>query len=482
MIFPLIIIPITTLIFINFINYLFRANGLLFKYSIYGSSLSSLIKLITLLSMHINLAYSVIIWNEYPLVTNQYELLYPANSWFELSHNLNLPFIILSILILIIAVLTSWYSSVNTQLLLNLFLLIEICLVGAFSCTNLFAFLLFFEASAIPVFILMVYCGSDRRERIKASYYFIFFTLYGSISLLLVIINSYSWYQIQYFSDNNIFLSNYSLWLLLFIAFAVKIPLFPFHLWLPQAHVEASTATSILLAALMLKLGGYGVLKFMLPLFELKTHLFFRPLALIICIFGIIYGGLTALRQIDLKRQIAFSSISHMSFATLGIFTFVEVGSKGALYLMLSHGLTSAALFYLVGVLSERYHTRSIMAYGGLLNTMPIFSFFLILASLANVGFPGTSGFLPELFVLISIISMSPLLVLPTLLGMLLTTASTLILLLRLLFGHIKTLYSQSSYSDLSRIEFTILSYLSFWMIFMGLVDVLPETLPYILE
>lgn len=200
----------------------------------------------------------------------------------------------------------------------------------------------------------------------------------------------------------------------------------------------------------MLKLGGYGMLKFMLPLYNFYVHLYFRPAALVICIFGIIYGGLIALRQIDLKRQIAFSSISHMSFATLGIFTFTEIGVKGAMYLMLSHGLTSAILFYLVGILSERYHTRSILAYGGLLSIMPIFSFFLIVSSLANVGFPGTSGFLPELFVLVAVINMSPILVIPVLIGMLLTTASTLVMLLRLLFGHIKTLYSQSSYSDVS--------------------------------
>jgi len=212
----------------------------------------------------------------------------------------------------------------------------------------------------------------------------------------------------------------------------------------------------------MLKLGGYGVLKFMLPLFSVETHLFFRPFALLVCIIGIIYGGIVALRQIDLKRQIAFSSISHMSFATLGIFTFLEIGSKGALYLMLSHGLTSAALFYLVGVLSDRYHTRSIIVYGGLLNTMPIFSFFLILVSLANIGFPGTSGFLPELFVLVSIVSTSPLLLIPVLLGMLLTTASTLVLLLRLLFGHPKLIYIKSSYSDISRLENVILVILSF--------------------
>ena len=236
MIFPLFIIPFTTFLFINFVNYLFRASGLLFRYSLLGSSLSSLVKLVTLLSMQINLAYGVILWNEYPLTDKGFNLTYPANSWFELHHSLNLPFIILSTFILIIAVLTSWYSSTNSLLLLNLFLLIEICLVGAFSCVNLFAFLLFFEASALPVFVLMVYCGSDRRERVKASYYFIFFTLYGSISLLMVLVNAYSLYQVQYFSDS-VLTSKHAAWLLLFIAFAVKIPLFPFHLWLPQAHV-----------------------------------------------------------------------------------------------------------------------------------------------------------------------------------------------------------------------------------------------------
>jgi NADH-quinone oxidoreductase subunit M len=209
--------------------------------------------------------------------------------------------------------------------------------------------------------------------------------------------------------------------------------------------VEASTPTSIILAALMLKLGGYGVLKFMLPAFSIETHLFFRPFAILICILGTIYGGFVALRQIDMKRQIAFSSISHMSFATLGIFTLSDAGIKGSIYLMLSHGLTSAALFYLVGILSDRYHTRSIMAFSGLLTSMPVFSFFLIIMSLANVGFPGTSGFLPEVIILVAVISTMPATLFPILLGMLLTTASSLIFLLRLLFGHTKSLYSKSS-------------------------------------
>ena len=195
----------------------------------------------------------------------------------------------------------------------------------------------------------------------------------------------------------------------------------------------------------MLKLGGYGVVKFILPLFSVQTHLFFRPLALLICVAGTIYGGLCALRQIDIKRQIAFSSISHMSFATTGIFTLTEAGVKGSIYLMLSHGLTSAALFYLVGVLSDRYHTRSIVAFSGLLSSMPVFSFFLLFISLANVGFPGTSGFLPELIVLVGVVSTTSTLLLPILLGIFLTTASTLVLLLRALFGHTKVFYFKSS-------------------------------------
>jgi len=199
----------------------------------------------------------------------------------------------------------------------------------------------------------------------------------------------------------------------------------------------------------------------MLPLFSEEVHFYFRPLALFVSVLGVIYGGICALRQLDLKRQIAFSSISHMSFATVGIFTFTEAGIKGAVYLMLSHGLTSSAMFYLVGVLSDRYHTRSAMAFGGLLGVMPMFSFFIIIASLANVGFPGTSGFLPEILVLIGAMSSTPLILFPILLGMFLTTASTLLALLRLLFGHVKVYYVQSSFTDITKLEFFVLAVLS---------------------
>lgn len=438
----------------------------------------SLVKIVTLWSLFINLFYSLYLWKFFPaFILNK--IYYPSSiiigkvTVFEAQHVLSLPFVILSSFILIIALLTSWYSESNMLLLCSMLLLIELFLIGAFTCSSIFVFLLFFEASALPIFILISYCGSGRRERIKAGYYFLFFTVYGSLSLLLLIINFYSLSQITFFMEQSLQSNNHVLWLLIFIAFAVKIPLFPFHIWLPYAHVEASTSTSIILAALMLKLGGYGVLKFMLPLFTMETHLFFRPFAITICILGTIYGGFAAIRQIDMKRQIAFSSISHMSFATLGIFTFTNIGIKGSIYLMLSHGLTSAALFYLVGVLSDRYHTRSIMAFSGLLSTMPLFSFFLIFISLANVGFPGTSGFLPEFFILVAVVSSVPAVLIPVLIGMLLTTASSLVLLLRVLFGSAKSIYSTSYWLDVTKLECFVLFLLSSWILVFGLYDLL---------
>lgn len=207
----------------------------------------------------------------------------------------------------------------------------------------------------------------------------------------------------------------------------------------------------------MLKLGGYGLIKFMLPMFSAEVHGQLGLIAFAVCIFGCIYTSLAALRQVDLKRYVAFSSVSHMSFATAGIFTFTEIGTKGAIYLMFSHGLTSSAMFFLVGVLSDRYHTRAVTAFSGLFATMPVFSFFFIATSLANAGFPGTSGFVPEIEVLLGILSsnsaahgissnsgLNLVVVLFVLLGMLLTTTATLLPMLRMLFGHVKTVYFNS--------------------------------------
>jgi NADH-quinone oxidoreductase subunit M len=227
----------------------------------------------------------------------------------------------------------------------------------------------------------------------------------------------------------------------------------------------------------MLKLGGYGLIKFMLPMFTVETHQSLGLFAFVLCVFGCIYSSLAALRQIDLKRYVAFSSVAHMSFATAGIFTFTEIGIKGAMYLMLSHGLTSSAMFFLVGALSDRYHTRAVTAFSGLLATMPVFSFFFIATSLANAGFPGTSGFIPEIEVLLGLIEGSTnaaaTIILFTLTAMFLTTAATLLPMLRMLFGHSKTLYSSSSAVDLTKQESYIMLVLTLFVLVLGLYDIL---------
>lgn len=259
--------------------------------------------------------------------------------------------------------------------------------------------------------------------------------------------------------------------MLLFVAFAVKLPLVPFHIWLPYAHVEASTVASIILAAILLKLGGYGIVKYLLPFFALDVHLMYRPVILMLGVYSLIYSSFAAIRQIDLKRQIAFSSIAHMSFVTLGLFVSSDIGIKGSIFLMLSHGLTSAGLFFAIGLLAERYHTRSIMGFSGLIAVMPLFSGFLILIVLANIGFPGTSGFIPELFIMVGILASSPALLFPMLLGMFLTTVGGLILLMRLLFGHVK-FNGFGFWTDLVLNEFAIFGSLTFWLIVLGCYNI----------
>ena len=469
MLVTLIYIPIVTLIIIN-INLLIFKNVELYKsFKFIGVSFDKLIKIINILSINITLSYSLYIWIKYPTLNN----LYPSNSWMEGYNILNMPLVILSIFILLISILTIWYMNVNINLICIIILFLEICLTGAFLCNNILIFLFLFEASSIPIYILILYCGSDRRERLKSAYYFMFFTLYGSISLLLAIINNFGVEQIELFMDINSENLTKIIWLLLFITFAVKIPLFPVHVWLPYAHVEASTATSILLAAIMLKLGGYGMIKFMIASLNININIYFRNFAIWICIIGCVYGSLVAIRQIDLKRQIAFTSIAHMSFSTIGIWTLNDTGIKGMVYLMLSHGLTSAILFYKIGIISSRYHTRSVLAISGLSASMPIFSSIFLFASMANVGFPGTSGFIPEFIIITAAIKAIPLITIFLIFGMVLTTAGSFLVLLRILFGNNKYIIN----IDITKLEMIICLIIIIPIIIIGLLDILDSSI-----
>lgn len=257
------------------------------------------------------------------------------------------------------------------------------------------------------------------------------------------------------------------LWVLFFFGFAIKVPMFPVHIWLPEAHVEAPTAGSVLLAGVLLKLGTYGVLRFLIPLFPIASF-YFAPLVFLFSLLGVCYASLATLAQVDLKKIVAYSSVAHMSFVVLGLFGFNVQAISGSIFLMLSHGLVSGGLFFLVGFVYERYKTRLLPYYGGLVVLMPIYSFFFLLFSLSNMALPGTSSFIGEFLILLGLLPFNSVAVVISSLGMVFSAAYSLWLYNRLLTGSLKSLFVKL-YSDLSEREFVIISVLSFFVILTGL-------------
>jgi NADH-quinone oxidoreductase subunit M len=286
------------------------------------------------------------------------------------------------------------------------FLALEIILILFFSALNILVLYLTFESTLIPMFVIIGIWGGFRK--IKASYYFFMFTLLGSVFMLLGILIIWA----ETFSLDFINLITYKfnpnlesvLWLLFFIGFAVKVPIFPFHLWLPEAHVEAPTAGSVLLAGLLLKLGGYGFIRFCLTFFPYST-LYFSTYVSLFCILSVLFASFVAITQIDLKKLVAYSSIAHMNFGLLALFTMTKVGVDSCLISMLSHGLISSAMFISVDIIYRRFGTRLIEYYSGLTLIMPKYCFFLGFFCFSNIGFPGTSSFVGELLGFVALIS-----------------------------------------------------------------------------
>lgn len=278
------------------------------------------------------------------------------------------------------------------------FLVLETFMIGVFCALDLVLFYIFFEAGLIPMFIIIgVWGGADR---LYASFKFFLYTLLGSLFMLAAIVYMY----LVSGTTDIVRLESFEfasgaqtwLWLAFFASFAVKLPMWPVHTWLPDAHVQAPTAGSVILAGVLLKMGGYGLLRFSLPMFP-DASILFQPFVFVLSVVAIVYASLVAWRQTDMKKLIAYSSVAHMGFVTLGIFSFTEIGVQGAVFQMLSHGLISGALFLLVGVIYDRMHTREIAAYGGLVNCMPVYATLFMLFTMANVGLPGTSGFVGEI-------------------------------------------------------------------------------------
>nr|QJH88500.1 Nad4 [Pterocladiophila hemisphaerica] len=387
---------------------------------------------------------------------------------------ISLYFILLTTFLCVICVLLSW-NSIKFMLkeYLICFLMIEFFLIQVFIVLDIFLFYIFFESVLIPMFCIIGIWGS-RKRKISASYQFFLYTLIGSLFMLLGLISIYIQLgstDLQFIWTNSYLLKfPYILWFSFFISLAIKIPIVPVHTWLPEAHAEAPTSGSVILAGILLKLGSYGFLRILLPIFP-EASIYFAPFILVLSLLNIIYASLVTLRQIDLKKIIAYSSIAHMGFVTAGIFTFNLKGLEGSIFLMIGHGLVSSGLFICIGILYDRYLTRIVKYYGGLTQVMPIFSFFLFIFLLANMGFPGTCNFIGEFLILLSLINQNKIVALFALGGIFLSGAYSLWFFNKVMFGILKTKFFVK-FQDLSRREFYILCIFSFLIFVLGLYPI----------
>ena len=386
---------------------------------------------------------------------------------------ISIYFVLLTTLLIPLCLLISW-NSIKTLVkqYIICFLVMESALVLVFSVLDLVLFYVFFETILIPMFLVIGVWGS-RTRKIRAAYQLFLYTLLGSILMLLALLTIYfevgsTSYEIVLANIRGVGFTperELILWLAFFASFAVKVPMFPVHIWLPEAHVEAPTAGSVLLAGILLKLGTYGFIRFSIPLFP-NASLYFTPLIYTLSVLAIIYTSLTTLRQVDLKKIIAYSSVAHMGLVTIGLFTNNIQGIEGALLIMISHGFVSSALFMCVGVLYDRYHTRILKYYSGIAQHMPLFAFLFVFFSLANLGLPGTSSFIGEFLTLIGAMESSFVVTVLASSGMVLGAAYSIWLCNRVLFGRSTTGYN---YTDISLIEISALFPLVVLTLLMGI-------------
>jgi NADH-quinone oxidoreductase subunit M len=382
---------------------------------------------------------------------------------------ISMLFVILTTFLMPLCILASWESvEKRVKEYMIAFLVLETLMIGVFCALDIVLFYVFFEAGLIPMFIIIGVWGGKRR--VYASFKFFLYTLLGSVLMLLAIMAMY--WQAGTTDIPTLLAHDFPanmqtwLWLAFFASFAVKMPMWPVHTWLPDAHVEAPTAGSVILAGILLKMGGYGFLRFSLPMFPLASA-DFAPFVFALSVIAIIYTSLVALMQEDIKKLIAYSSVAHMGFVTMGIFTLNDIGIQGAIFQMLSHGLVSGALFLCVGVVYDRMHTREIAAYGGLVNNMPKYAVVFLIFTMANVGLPGTSGFVGEFLTLMGAFQANTWVAFFATTGVILSAAYALWLYRRVIYGAL-TKDSLKGLLDLSTREKAVIYPLVVLTIFFG--------------
>jgi NADH-quinone oxidoreductase subunit M len=382
---------------------------------------------------------------------------------------LSILFFWLSSLLIFLCILFVWNEFLFKEYAIVLTVL-NLLLLLVFSVLDVLFFYIFFEAILIPMYLMIGLWGS-RERKVRAVYLFFFYTLIGSLCMLLGLLYIYNLtgtLNFEYLLNYKFtFEQQYWLWLAFFLSFASKIPLFPLHVWLPEAHVEAPTVGSVLLAGILLKLGVYGFLRFSLNLFP-EASLFFSPFVYLLSVLGIIYASMSAIRQTDLKRIIAYSSVAHMNLVTMGIFSFNIIGIEGSIMQSISHGFVSGAMFLLVGILYDRYHSRLLYYYGGLVHMMPVYAVLFLIFTMANIALPGTSSFVGEFLLLTGIYKVNILSSVISALGVILCGAYSLWLYNRIIFGNLKINHTLL-FKDITFREFAIIFPLLFLVFLMGI-------------